>query len=94
MAGFNKFRLTVATVVLAIGFISAAPTMPLDECRRMAAEGDAEAQWQLGQRYEKGDGVRQDSMRAIAQYKKAADQGHKAACAKLASCYETGKLVG
>ncbi len=94
MAGFNKFRLTVAAVALAIGFVNAAPTMPLDECRRMAAEGDAEAQWQLGQRYEKGEGVKQDSMRAIAQYKKAADQGHKAACAKLASCYETGKLVG
>ncbi len=72
----------------------AAPNMELEECRRLAMQGEAEAQWQLGQRYETGDGVKQDAMRAIAQYKKAADQGHREACAKLASYYESGTLVG
>lgn len=94
MAGFNKFRLSMAMIALAIGLAGAAPTMPLDECRRLAAEGDAEAQWQLGQRYENGDGVKQNAMSAIGQYRKAADQGHREACAKLASYYESGTLVG
>ncbi len=94
MVWFSKFHLIFLTTVMALGFASAAPYMEIGECRRLAAEGNAEAQWQLGQRYEKGEGVKQDFVRAIAQYKKAADQGHKAACAKLASCYETGKLVG
>ncbi len=81
-------------VALALAGTHAAPALELEECRRMAMGGDAEAQWQLGKRYEMGDGVKQNAMRAIAQYRKAADQGHREACSKLASYYESGTLVG
>ncbi len=94
MAGFSKVCLTVVALVSVVGVVFAAPTMSVGECRRLAAEGDAEAQWQLGNRYETGDGVKKDAVRAVSQYKKAAAQGHKDACMKLASYYETGTLVG
>lgn len=85
-----------AVLTFAVSLVEtfAAPNMELEECRRLATQGDAEAQWQLGKRYETGDGVKRNPMGAIAQYRKAADQGHREACAKLASYYETGTLVG
>lgn len=93
MVGFNKIRHAI------IAFIFVAPTMlmatefSLEECQTKAADGHAEAQWQLGQRYENGDGVKKNNMKALAQYKKAAEQRHRMACAKLADYYENGKFV-
>jgi len=74
-------------------FMLVAAEYSLDECQSKASEGNAEAQWQLGQRYENGEGVKKNTMRALAQYKKAAEQKHKKACAKLADLYESGKFV-
>lgn len=68
--------------------------LSLDECKRQAADGDAEALWQLGCRYETGDGVRKDNLRAVAQYRKAAEKKHSKACARLGELYEQGKIVG
>ncbi len=94
MAFSRYFELAVLFFALSLVETIAAPNMELEECRRLATQGDAEAQWQLGKRYETGDGVKRNPMGAIAQYRKAADQGHREACAKLASYYETGTLVG
>ena len=94
MAFSRYFQLAVLFFALSLVETIAAPNMELEECRRLATQGDAEAQWQLGKRYETGDGVKRNPMGAIAQYRKAADQGHREACAKLASYYETGTLVG
>lgn len=73
----------------------ASPTfcMTFEECKKRASAGDAEALWQLGQRYENGEGVRKDGLKAISQYRKAADKNHARACERLAFFYETGKIV-
>ena len=39
-------------------------------------QGDAEAQYELGTLYEKGQGVVQDYKQAFHWYKKSAEQGH------------------
>ena len=69
---FNK-RLFAAGIV---GFLlnAFASGMTLEECKERAAAGDAEALWQLGQRYENGEGARKDGLKAISQYRKAADK--------------------
>jgi len=58
-----------------------------------AQNGSAEAQYQLAQAYETGDGVPKDLAKAIDWYKKAADQGHAEAQFRLAQAYETGEGV-
>lgn len=90
-AGFN--RLCTAIFIFTIGFPLCADVLPIDECRRLAAQGEPEAAYQLGVRYENGDGVRQDRLRALANFRKAADKGHREACRKLADIYEAGKWV-
>ena len=91
MAGFNRFA--VALWLLAAGFALGAGELSLEACRQGAAQGDAEAAYQLGVRYEIGDGVRRDGLRAVANFRKAADKGHREACRKLADIYESGKGV-
>jgi len=44
-----------------------------------AQEGDAEAQYELGCKYEIGDGFPKDTEKAIVLFSRAAAQGHKAA---------------
>lgn len=84
----------IGGVIIASLLLAAmASAMPLSECREKAAAGDAEALWQLGQRYERGDGVRKDGLRAVSQYRKAAEKDHAKACGRLAELYEAGKFV-
>lgn len=92
MAVFS--RLTVAALVMfATSAMWAAEGMSLAECREKAASGDAEAQYQLGQRYEEGDGIAKNGIRAVIQYKKAAEQKHRKACARLSDLYSRGEYV-
>ncbi len=91
MVGFSRFCLAVCSMAILIGVN--AGVLSLDECRRLASQGDPEAAYQLGIRYENGDGVRQDRIRALANFRKAADKGHCDACRKLADIYEDGKWV-
>ena len=88
---FNRGKYFVFAVFAAS--VLCAAELSLDECKTQAAAGNAEAQWQLGQRYENGQGVRKNAIRAIAQYKKAAEQKHRKACARLAELYGSGELV-
>ena len=91
---FNK-AVHAVCLVMAMSVASAmGEKLELDECKDRASAGDADAAWQLGQRYESGDGVRKDNLRAVAQYRKAAAKNHAKACARLAELYETGKIVG
>ncbi len=56
----------------------------LDWYTRGANAGHAEAQFALGEAYEKGRfGVAKDKAQALEWYKKAAAQGHKAAANKV-----------
>jgi len=62
--------------------------------RRIAAEeGDADAQWRLGNRYRNGVGVPEDRAMAAKWYHKAAEQGHADAQQLLAWCYYLGNGV-
>ena len=48
----------------------------LAEIRCLAEQGNAEAQFSLGFRYDEGEGVPQDSQEAVKWWRKAAEQGH------------------
>ena len=61
--------------------------------RIKADKGEAEAQSDLGFRYEKGQGVPKDEDEAVKWYRKAADQGHAPAQAKLGSAFANGRGV-
>lgn len=58
------------------------------EIRKIAKDGDTEAQWEVARRLEKGIGVRADLKRAIRWYSKSAAKGH------VRAQYRMGKLCG
>ncbi|HHV6627196.1 TPA: tetratricopeptide repeat protein, partial [Haemophilus influenzae] len=58
-----------------------------------AEQGDAKAQFNLGVRYAKGQGVKQDDVEAVKWYRKAAEQGDADAQALLGFSYLLGKGV-
>ncbi len=57
----------------------------LIQLRKAADSGDADAQYKLGVRYEKGEGVSADPVEAAKWYKLAADQGNTLAAQALAA---------
>mgnify|MGYP001359154453 CR=1 FL=1 len=61
--------------------------------KKMADQGDANAQNNLGWMYAKGEGVRKNSKEAIKWYRKAADQGDAQAQYNLGLMYSNGKGV-
>jgi len=87
------FSRSIAICVTSFALVLVAEQLPISECKRLSSQGDAEALYQMGVRYETGDGVRKDNLRALANYRKAADKGHRVACRKLADLYEAGKIV-
>ena len=89
----NKKIVAVIAAVLLIPIAAWSAGYSLEECQRKASAGEAEAQWHLGQRYEMGDGIKKNNVKAIAQYKKAAERKHPKACARLAEFYEKGIIV-
>jgi len=66
---------------------------PLLETRRLAEAGDANAQFELGEAYHKGQGVPQDFAEAISWYRKAAEQYHLCAMENLGEMFENGQGV-
>ena len=61
--------------------------------RKAAETGDANAQYNLGMMYSKGQGVPQDFKEAVAWYRKAAEQGDAAAQNNLGDMYIKGQGV-
>lgn len=59
----------------------------------LAQQGDAEAQYNLGVMYEKGQGVEQNYQQAVAWYQKAANQGDAEAQFNLGGMYYNGQGV-
>ena len=59
----------------------------------VAEQGNAEAQFKLGDCYERGAGVKQDSAEAVKWFRKAAEQGNAEAQTRLGTCYKTGRGV-
>ena len=62
----------------------------LREWRPLAALGHADAQYQVGNLYEYGRGVRQSDVEAVKNYTSAADLGHAAAKYRLGVLYDNG----
>ena len=64
-----------------------------DDLRKLAEQGDAEAQWDMGFRYHNGQGVPQDDAQAVRWFQRAAEQGHVNAQATLGAYYWAGRGV-
>ncbi len=62
----------------------------LRELRPLANQGNAEAQFNLGGMYDKGEGVPQDDTEAVKWYRKAAEQGYAEAQYSLGLMYVKG----
>ncbi|MCI0348397.1 MAG: sel1 repeat family protein, partial [Acidobacteriales bacterium] len=73
----------ISLVLLCGGWISAQTAPP----------ADAEAQYQLGLKYQQGNGVRQSHSRAFDLFRKAAEQGNSAAQNAAGVAYATGNGV-
>lgn len=65
----------------------------LEAWRPLAEQGNAAAQFRLGDMYRQGRGVRRDAAEAVRWYRAAAEQGHAEAQFWLAKMYETGRGV-
>ena len=65
----------------------------VEEYRKAAEQGDAEAQNKLGFMYHTGRGVAEDAAEAVKWYRKAAEQGHALAQFSLGLMYANGKGV-
>jgi TPR repeat protein len=65
----------------------------LREWKPLAKQGDANAQFNLGVMYKKGQGVPQNNKTALKWYRLAAEQGNARAQSKLGLMYKTGKGV-
>jgi TPR repeat protein len=64
-----------------------------DAFTKLAEQGDAKAQFNLGLMYYKGEGVRQDKFEAARFFRKAAEQGNAEAQANLGILYYNGDGV-
>ncbi len=65
----------------------------LTEFRPLAQQGDADAQFYLGQMYRKGQGVPRDYAEAVRWYRQAAEQGAAAGQGSLGFMYSEGRGV-
>ncbi len=75
----------------AAGQPAAARSLP--DLRKLADQGDPEAQWQMGVRYYDGDGVPHDDAQAMRWFELAAEQGHINAQSRLGAYYWAGRGV-
>lgn len=68
-------------------------TEAFTNCKKLAGQGDVQAQFFLGLIYHSGDGVTQDYQAAVEWYRKAAEQGHADAQEYLGGMYQSGEGV-
>jgi TPR repeat protein len=92
--------LVVSTVALADDFADCSevmtatnPERAVAACLRLAKQGNAGAQRNLGAAYELGHGAPQDFKEAVKWYRKAAEQGDASAQAGLGAMYANGQGV-
>jgi hypothetical protein len=86
-----------STVVSPASQVSSAARKPtplsLDDLRRLADQGDPEAQWHLGTLYHDGEGVPQDDTQAVQWFLRSAEQGYVLSQATLGAYYWAGRGV-
>ena len=76
-----------------LGGVAASPQKAFDLCFRAAQAGSVVAMNEMGVRYQKGAGVRQDNVAAIGWFTVGAQHGQPVALVNLGNCYETGNGV-
>ena len=67
--------------------------MTLEETIKLANQGDAQSQYNLGSKYYFGISFAKDHKKAFYWYKKAAEQDHYLAKLQVSSMYELGEGV-
>jgi TPR repeat protein len=65
----------------------------VEEIKAKAEAGDPDSEFQLGVRYALGEGIPEDSAKAMKWFRKAAEQGFAPAQSMLGSCFLTGESV-
>ena len=85
--------LLIALVVLAVLQPGPAKAQDIEQLRKAAEQGDADAQFNLGLMYDIGKGVPQDYQEAVKWYRMAAEQGYADAQYFLGLSYATGEGV-
>ena len=94
MTFLNHSLIRKLTLFLVAAMLSvSAMALDFNQMQRLANQGDATAQHNLGVMYTKGSGVRQDYAKAAQWYEKAANQGMPDAQAILGVKYYEGKGV-
>ena len=86
----RKITIFLAAAILSV---SAMAAPDFNQNQKLANQGDAAAQYNLGLMYDKGEGVRQDYLKARQWYEKAANQGYAQAQFNLGVIYYHGKGV-
>ena len=76
-----------------LGGLETSPQKAFDFCFRAAQAGSVVAMNEMGVRYQKGAGVRQDNVAAIGWFTLAGQHGLPAALVNLGNCYEVGNGV-
>ena len=84
--------LLILTILLA-STAFAAPAFFFDETKALADQGDVDAQFNLGNMYDNGNGVPENDAEAVKWYRKAADQGYAKAQTSLGVMYANGEGV-
>lgn len=79
--------------VLAVSSVSAFAKDKIDKVISQAEQGDAQAQYELASRYEKGNGVKKNIDLALKWYQKAAENRHAGAQVDLGWFYQNGQFV-
>ena len=93
---WSVFALTIGLLLQtssAAGQDNQPVAVSLEQCRKLAEEGNVEAQYKMGTIYEARLGEAQDFKEAAKWYLKAAEKGHAKAQYKLGTMYTQGKGV-
>ncbi len=85
--------LALCALIFGVAAALAAENNEVAELRRVAEQGDAAAQFDLGLMYLKGEGVPQDHAEAVKWYRRAAEQGLAEAQFNLGLMYDKGEGV-
>lgn len=80
-------------VIVLLCFSTAVYSSDYDTIKKLAAQGDPAAQFDLATMYDVGEGVVRDLSEAAKWYRKAAEQGEVAAQYNLAIMFDTGEGV-
>ena len=86
-----KLLISAFLILLLIGFAGGSYGQPdFEETKRLAEQGDADAQYNLGLMYFRGDGASQNYAEAVRWYRLAAEQGGAGAQFSLGLMYFSG----